>query len=677
MIAIAPLGRRLLETLAVLAALLAWCGTAWADPPGRVGRLADLSGNVWLYDPVEGEWIAAARNRPLTTGDRLATDDDARAEVQVGSTTLRLDGSTDIEIVQLDDAALRVRLQDGTLALRVRAQEWAQEIEVTTAHGRFAPTSAGHYRIDRDDDSTAATSWSGGLRFEADDSTLNISSGERAEFWSDAGVTHYTWSSVQHDNFAQWAASEDRRESVSSQYVSPEMTGAEDLDRHGRWDRHPDYGPLWIPYHVAPGWAPYRAGHWSWISPWGWTWVDHAPWGFAPFHYGRWVSWRGRWCWAPGSFVARPIFAPALVAWIGSRNVSVGVRVGSRPPLVGWVPLGPRGGCVPDFRRGRIFIRNVNITHVHLPPDRVVPPREPVMYTNRGVPGGVTVVPADVLRERRPVSTAVVAPDTALARQLGDERPGHEAPPAPVRRVGGAARAAVPVVPGVMDSRREREPMISGNGAQARDDRPARVAVPAPRSAPQTPFVPRSGERQSDESSVRRPGEGALTTSPSTLHERPSASQAARPQVREDTRSQPPRTPRALAGEDVRVAPQQVRPVPRMQPEQQALPSPRLQHSRPQRVQPQPVQPSQPQRALPVQPQRVQPVQPQPVQPQRVQPVMPRPVMPAQPPAMQAAQPGPMAVPSRPQEGPRATQERGDGRSGPPSRPGNMRQQVR
>jgi len=36
-------------------------------------------------------------------------------------------------------------------------------------------------------------------------------------------------------------------------------------------------------------WAPYREGHWAWIEPWGWTWVDDASFGFVTSHYGRWA----------------------------------------------------------------------------------------------------------------------------------------------------------------------------------------------------------------------------------------------------------------------------------------------------------------------------------------------------------------------------------------------------
>jgi hypothetical protein len=141
------------------------------------------------------------------------------------------------------------------------------------------------------------------------------------------------------------------------------MTGAEDLDRYGRWEQSPDYGPLWVPTAVAVDWAPYRTGHWAWVSPWGWTWIDDAPWGFAPFHYGRWVYVRNSWCWAPGNRVVRPVYAPALVAWMGSSHGGVSVRVGGGP-AVGWFPLAPREVYVPSYRVSSRYARDVNIGHV-------------------------------------------------------------------------------------------------------------------------------------------------------------------------------------------------------------------------------------------------------------------------------------------------------------------------
>ena len=145
------------------------------------------------------------------------------------------------------------------------------------------------------------------------------------------------------------------------------------------------YGSVWVPNSVQPGWAPYRYGHWAWIAPWGWTWVDDAPWGFAPFHYGRWVAWNGGWGWAPGPIgYWNPYYAPALVGWIGGPGFGIGFGFGGGWGFgiginFGWFPLGwgapyyPRycgwgyggwyhgGGWVSAG-----YLHNVNVTNTHI-----------------------------------------------------------------------------------------------------------------------------------------------------------------------------------------------------------------------------------------------------------------------------------------------------------------------
>ena len=467
------LARALFNHLAMLslaaAALLA-SASAWADPPGRVGRIAQVYGAVWIFDTEQGEWIAAQPNLPLTAGDRLSSERDARAELQIGSATLRVDGGSELEVSELNDSLVRLHLHRGSLALRLRRAESAREFVVTTAEGRFAPMGAGHYRVDQENNASFAGTLVGALHFEAADSALDIYAGQRAEFWLDQGRTHYSWSTLANDRFATWLAQQDRedeRVARPSPYVSPEMTGAGDLDRYGAWDRHPEYGAVWYPASVDAGWAPYRYGHWAYVQPWGWTWVDDAPWGFAPFHYGRWISWRGRWAWCPGQYVARPVYAPALVAWIGGPHLSIGISVGG--PAVGWVPLSPREVYHPTYSVTNVYITNVNHAHRRWQPqphpNRPVP-TGPIMYSNQGVPGGVTVVSQNVLRERKPISKAVITPvDENTIRRWqtlplqpsvrgNDRRAEGASPPAPpaapsrVIAVPGGAVAAVPPAPG-------------------------------------------------------------------------------------------------------------------------------------------------------------------------------------------------------------------------------------
>src|SRR3989442_15797597 len=84
---------------------------------------------------------------------------------------------------------------------------------------------------------------------------------------------------------------------------------------------------VWIP-RVTIGWVPYHYGRWRWVEPWGWSWIDDAPWGFAPFHYGRWAYARNEWFWVPGPVVARPVYAPALVAFVGGSHWSASITIG-------------------------------------------------------------------------------------------------------------------------------------------------------------------------------------------------------------------------------------------------------------------------------------------------------------------------------------------------------------
>jgi hypothetical protein len=470
--------------LIALGGLLAGAA-AWADPPGRVGRIADTEGTAWLWDDEQAEWVQAQRNWPVTQGDRISVERGSRTSVQVGSATLRLDGGTDAEFTQLDDERVRVRLHGGTVALRARGGDSAREFAVITDEGRFEPLRAGRYRIDVSDnnDGSFGTVWQGALRFEARDSVLDLQAGQRAEFWSERGATHYAWAQMPDDRFSDWVAREDREDDRErNRYVSPEMTGAEDLDRYGRWDRHPEYGAVWYPSAVSVGWAPYRYGRWAYVGPWGWTWIDDAPWGFAPFHYGRWVSWHGRWGWVPGQYVARPVYAPALVAWFGGSNISVSIGIG---PSVGWVPLAPREVYYPTYQVTNVYVRNVNgpYRHWHGPDVRYEPrpPSRPIMYTNQGVAGGVTVVPQGVMRERRPVANAVVAVDPRTVKSWTSTQPAvNRVPVEPPSRANGARPAvtAVPAPPGAVRAAPWSPPGRSARGSGDGGEERGRAARP-------------------------------------------------------------------------------------------------------------------------------------------------------------------------------------------------------
>ena len=191
---------------------------------------------------------------------------------------------------------------------------------------------------------------------------------------------------------------------ASYQYIpdDAEVAGLDDLDDYGSWQDVPELGHSWCP-RVSSDWAPYRDGSWYDDQPLGLTWVSNEPWGWAPYHYGRWTNVNQRWFWVPGEIVSRPVYAPALVAFVPF----------DREDRVGWVPLGPGDPYVPRYYdrsyqpqyigSATYITKNVNVTRI----------------VNYNVPGAVTVV-------RTTEFTRGVTPRSALVADqelLGRSRP--------------------------------------------------------------------------------------------------------------------------------------------------------------------------------------------------------------------------------------------------------------
>lgn len=338
------------------------------DPPSSVARLNLAEGAVsFAPGDAADAWTPAVLNRPLTAGDRLWTGPQARAELYAGSTAVRMNKQTSLDLLALDDNTTQLRLAQGTLKLRVRQLFEGQRLEVDTPNLAFVVSQPGDYRLDVDPagNTTRVIAQSGGGVIYGDGSaSVNLAGGQQANFTGTQLVPAGPGATRQ-DDFDLWAANRDRLEnqSVSARYVPRETVGYQQLDSYGNWSQDPAYGAVWIPRAVPANWAPYRMGHWAWVSPWGWTWVDDAPWGFAPFHYGRWAQIGPRWAWVPGRLAPRPVYAPALVAFVGgssggvSWNISVG---GAARPGVGWFPLAPGEAFRPAYRVSPRYVTRVN-----------------------------------------------------------------------------------------------------------------------------------------------------------------------------------------------------------------------------------------------------------------------------------------------------------------------------
>ena len=339
------------------------------DPPARAARLQYMTGSVSVQPHGTDDWVAGQLNRPLTNSDNIWADKNSKAEINVGTGLIRIGSESSLTLTNVDENTVQMQLHQGAMNLHVRRLYDGEIYEVDTPNQAFTVQKPGDYRFDVDpnSDKTVITVWRGAGQSTGDGPAVEIRENQQAQFMNGTSMQHDIHAAPGLDGFDEWARSRDERfdRSASARYVSPDVVGYEDLDEYGTWRDVPTYGHIWVPTSVSVGWAPYRYGHWIWISPWGWTWVEDEPWGYAPFHYGRWVYYDNYWGWAPGPIYARPYYSPALVAWFGGPNWGVSIGFGGGYGY-GWCPLGYGEPYIPWYGVSRGYFNRVNITNTRI-----------------------------------------------------------------------------------------------------------------------------------------------------------------------------------------------------------------------------------------------------------------------------------------------------------------------
>ncbi|HEY1889162.1 MAG TPA: DUF6600 domain-containing protein [Steroidobacteraceae bacterium] len=383
-----------------------------SNPPGRVAQLSDAEGNVSLEPAGTTSWTSASVNRPLTFGDKLWADQDSRAELDIGDAVIRLGSTTGFSFLNLDDRTAQMQVTAGTVIIHVRTLASGEQDEVDTPNLALTLEQPGTYRVEVSDsgDTTIVKVEDGAALVTGGGQSYPVAAQQSVTFAGTSTLAADYATLGSPDSLDEWSLQRDQQQqqqaAVAQEYVPPDTVGEDDLGSYGTWEDTQDWGYAWFPA-VAVGWAPYSLGSWAWISPWGWTWVDDEPWGFAPFHYGRWGHRGNRWCWVPGPRGVRPVYAPALVAWVGASASMRG--------RVGWLPLGP----------GDAYGRRTSNAR----------------YANSAVPGAMTVVPRDVFASAQPVG----AHRLAIPRQgMEGFKPTNAAPAiVPVRQsvLGNAGRS--------------------------------------------------------------------------------------------------------------------------------------------------------------------------------------------------------------------------------------------
>ncbi len=318
-------------------------------------RLSYIDGELSFWRPGVEDWLSARLNTPIAVGDELYSGEGAGFEVQIGARNfVRGDERTELALVNQEADFLQFRVTAGRVSLDLRQLDPGMTVEVATPGAVFSIAQEGYYRLDIDHDTHFITRRGGRATvIPAGGRAMSIQPSEEIVLRGDDRARVETYVAPEVDRWDRWnyARSDDLLDAVSVRHLPPGVYGAHELDRYGRWRVVPEYGSIWIPDGVPPGWAPYSTGSWVWDPYYEWTWIDDAPWGWAPFHYGRWVSIDGLWAWAPGpAALRRPVYSPALVAFFAAGD-EIAVRIGIGTPGVFWVGLSWGEPVIPWWGR--------------------------------------------------------------------------------------------------------------------------------------------------------------------------------------------------------------------------------------------------------------------------------------------------------------------------------------
>jgi hypothetical protein len=293
-----------------------------------------LIGDVRIKRSGVEEWEKATLNLPVVEGDELATEADARVELQFDIRShVWIGPNSSIKVTTLIREGIALSLSLGRLNVQLtRFDPDAAYFEIDTPGTTVALQRSGIYRLDAgvtgEREFRIAVNDGGEARVYTENSGFTVKNNRSATITvggPNAGEADHGVASAFLDEFDLWTSerrdiiAESLRRAHYDKYYDQDIYGADELNDFGEWVYSSDYGYVWKPYRSSvtgyANWSPYRYGQWRWIPPYGWTWINDEPWGWSTYHYGRWFFSNGQWYWTPYGYYRsnRSWWSPALV----------------------------------------------------------------------------------------------------------------------------------------------------------------------------------------------------------------------------------------------------------------------------------------------------------------------------------------------------------------------------
>lgn len=494
--------RIILMCLLVVFSLPTW-SQAGAIGPARVSY---MDGEILFQTPDADEWLPATVNTPLDEGDGVWCPEGSRVEIELpDGSIVRLDGGSQLDLLANEDVFVHLHLASGHLYLRTARTAKENSLQIDADDTTVLPSARTRLRIDMLPNSLEDVAITKGSAYvEGNGSRTRVRGGEQILLEEDHSEVLPLNPA---DSWEIWNVDRDREQSRfarAESYLPDELHGySAELEANGSWEYIPEYGRVWRPAVEASGdWAPYRDGRWIWRGD-NYVWLSFEPWGWAPYHFGRWTFVGGLgWCWVPPAR-GDVYWGPGYVGWY---------RTGSQ---VGWTPLAPGEVYYGHRNYGR---HSMNTTSVNINTTSVV-------YRNRTVRGGLTVLPQDdFLRGRNAFRQPVRNSNFSLSISIGGPHikplretrmpivkqvPARFVPPRVERRDNRELRDRFPrVAPAPAVERRRQQPVPaatvpaapSGRSPQIREKTtPYPVVAPAERTPNKDRQQPQMTQPQRDD----------------------------------------------------------------------------------------------------------------------------------------------------------------------------------
>ena len=278
------------------------------DIQPRAVRLSEMQGEVKVDRNLGSGFEDALLNLPITQGMKLGTGA-GLAEVEFeDNSLLLLTPYTTVEFPLLalqgsGSTASTIDVERGEVYVDL-ARKAGNEFRLVFGSDNVLLEPSSHVRLQLTSDRASLAVISGKVQVQSPagatavekNKTIDIALADPANFSVDKHVL-----ASSYDGWEQGAV--DYHQHYASNIASLDPTrryGISDLDYYGHFVNVAGCGRLWRPYLASAAWDPFTNGTWVWYPGAGYSWVSPYPWGWTPYHSGRWEYCSTGWGWRPG-----------------------------------------------------------------------------------------------------------------------------------------------------------------------------------------------------------------------------------------------------------------------------------------------------------------------------------------------------------------------------------------